>query len=67
MAAYLKLIMDFVPSFERFELAHIPHLENSHVDALSKLASSKDFELLTVVPIEYLFRPPLLKKSLGKD
>ncbi|XP_022855998.1 uncharacterized protein LOC111377175 [Olea europaea var. sylvestris] len=32
----------------------IPHIENAHVDALSKLASSKDSELLTVVPIEHL-------------
>ncbi|XP_022891957.1 uncharacterized protein LOC111406817 [Olea europaea var. sylvestris] len=35
----------------------IPRIENSHADALSKLASSKDSELLTVVPIEHLFLP----------
>ncbi|XP_022874289.1 uncharacterized protein LOC111393127 [Olea europaea var. sylvestris] len=35
----------------------IPRVENAHADALSKLASSKDFELLTIVPIEYLLIP----------
>ncbi|XP_022894074.1 uncharacterized protein LOC111408560 [Olea europaea var. sylvestris] len=37
----------------------IPRIENAHVDALSKLASSKDSELLTVVPIEYLLLPSI--------
>ncbi|XP_022843327.1 uncharacterized protein LOC111366872, partial [Olea europaea var. sylvestris] len=37
----------------------IPHIENAHADALSKLASSKDSELLTVVPIEHLLLPSI--------
>lgn len=43
MATYLKQVMDFLPSFERFELAEIPCLENAHTDTLSKLANSKYF------------------------
>ncbi|XP_022853222.1 uncharacterized protein LOC111374726 [Olea europaea var. sylvestris] len=46
MVAYLK-----------FELTQVPHLENTHADALSKLASSKDSEPLKVVPIEHLSKP----------
>lgn len=63
MAAYLKLAMVFAPTFEKFELAQIPCMENAHVDALSKLASGKDFELLTFVPIEHFHRP---SNSKGK-
>jgi ribonuclease HI len=59
MAAYLKLVMSYVPSFERFELMQIPRSYNSHADALAKLASSKDSELLNVVPIEHLLRPSI--------
>lgn len=44
--------MDFLPSFEMFELAQISHVENGHANALSKLASNKDFELLKMVLIE---------------
>ncbi|CAI9782283.1 unnamed protein product [Fraxinus pennsylvanica] len=49
--------MSFIPSFERFELMQIPRSYNSHTDALAKLTSSRDSELLTVVPIEHLARP----------
>ncbi|XP_022849846.1 uncharacterized protein LOC111371929 [Olea europaea var. sylvestris] len=57
MASYLKVVMNLIPSFEKFELTLIPRIENSHADALSKLTSSKDSELLTVVPLEYLLLP----------
>ncbi|XP_022871367.1 uncharacterized protein LOC111390542 [Olea europaea var. sylvestris] len=43
----------------QFELIPIPRIENAHVDALSKLASSKGFELLTVIPMEYLLMPSI--------
>lgn len=33
MAAYLKLVMDLLPSFEKFKLAQIPSLEKAHADA----------------------------------
>ncbi|XP_022859445.1 uncharacterized protein LOC111380183 [Olea europaea var. sylvestris] len=61
MVAYLKLYLDLVPHFERFELTQVPCLENTHADALLKLASSKDSELLKVVPIEHLSKPSTSK------
>ncbi|XP_022846413.1 uncharacterized protein LOC111369168 [Olea europaea var. sylvestris] len=57
MASYLKMVMNLIPSFEKFELTQIPCIENSHADALSKLTSSKDSEQLTVVPIKHLLLP----------
>ncbi|XP_022889234.1 uncharacterized protein LOC111404695 [Olea europaea var. sylvestris] len=57
MIAYLKLVLDIIPHFERFELTQVPHLENAHADALSKLASNMDSELLNVIPIEHLSKP----------
>lgn len=61
MAAYLKLVMEFVPAFEKFELAQMPPAKNDHADAISKLANNKDFELLIVISIEYLPRYSLPK------
>lgn len=63
MAVYLKLVMEFVPTFERFELVQIPRCENFNIDALSKLASSRNSELLTLVPIEHLSRPSISKNK----
>ncbi|XP_022892635.1 uncharacterized protein LOC111407412 [Olea europaea var. sylvestris] len=57
MLAYLKLVLDIIPHFESFELTQVPRLENAHEDALSKLASSMDLELLNIVPIEHLSKP----------
>lgn len=54
MAAYLNLLMDMFPSFEKFELVKIQPIENNYVDTLSKLVSSEDSDLLMVVPIEHL-------------
>ncbi|XP_022870105.1 uncharacterized protein LOC111389415 [Olea europaea var. sylvestris] len=59
MATYLKLVLDLVPQFQRFELIQVPRLENTHADALSKLARKKDSELLKVVPIEQLSKPSI--------
>lgn len=55
--------MEVVPTFERFKLVQIPRCENFHVDVLSKLASSKYSELLTVVPIEHLPMPSISKNE----
>ncbi|XP_022895224.1 uncharacterized protein LOC111409403 [Olea europaea var. sylvestris] len=57
MLAYLKLVLDIIPHFEKFELTQVPRLENAHADALSKLASSVNSELLNIVPIEHLSKP----------
>lgn len=61
MAFYLKKVMELLPYFERFELNQIPRIENTHTNTLSKLASSKDLELLRVVPIEHLSRSSISK------
>ncbi|CAI9762904.1 unnamed protein product [Fraxinus pennsylvanica] len=61
MAAYLKLVMNSLPDFEKFELIQVPRQENSHADALSKLASSRDSKMLKMVPIEYLTKPSIKK------
>lgn len=36
-------------------------MKNAHADALSKLASSKDFELLALVPIKHLPKHSIVK------
>ncbi|XP_022897539.1 uncharacterized protein LOC111411217 [Olea europaea var. sylvestris] len=59
MAAYLKLVLDLIPHFERFELIQVPRLKKTYADALSKLASSKDSKLLKIVPIERLSKPSI--------
>lgn len=53
-------------SFKRFELTQIQLIENVHADALSKLASSKDLELLKVMSTEHLDRSSISKWGRSK-
>lgn len=62
MAAYLKLVMELIPNFEKFELVQISHFENFLADALAMLASSKDSELLLWF-LWNTFQYPLLPKG----
>lgn len=50
-------------SFEKFELVQISRLENIHANALSKLASGKDFELFRLVSIEHITRPLIVERE----
>lgn len=61
MAFYLKKVMESFPSFEKFESTQIPKVGNVHADALLKLASSKDSELLKIVSIEHISRSSISK------
>lgn len=62
MTTYLKLVLEFIPTFKRFELTQILRSENAYTNALSRLASDKDSELLMMVPIEHF-----PKRSTSKD
>lgn len=59
--AFLKLVMDLLLALEKLELTQIPHSKNAYTHALSKLANSKDFVLLAIVPIEHLSKPSTTK------
>lgn len=56
MAIYLKKVMDLLLFFKKFKLIEISWTKNIHADALVKLASGKDLELLKVFSIEHLAR-----------
>ncbi|KAL2466604.1 Uncharacterized protein Adt_42455 [Abeliophyllum distichum] len=59
MVAYLKNAKDLLSYFEVYELLQILRVENGYADALSKLASSKDSDLMKAIPVEKLSRPTI--------
>lgn len=63
MAAYLKLVVDLFLYFKKFKLLQIPSLENAYTDSLLKPASSKDSELLKIVPFEHLAKPSITRRG----
>ena len=53
MAAYLAKTREMLHSFKRFTIRQVPWEQNSNTDGLAKLATTKDIEMLNVVPLQY--------------
>ncbi|XP_062074989.1 uncharacterized protein LOC133778997 [Humulus lupulus] len=60
MAPYLAKAQEMLHNFQKFTILQVPREQNSNVDALAKLATTKDVELMSVVPINYLDSPSIM-------
>ena len=54
MVAYLQKAKDLLSTFSSFKIQQAPRAQNTQLDALARLASTKDAELLEVIPVEFL-------------
>ena len=59
IAAYLQKAKDLLSAFSYFKIQQVPRVQNTQADALARLASIKDVELLEVIPIEFLNEPSI--------
>ena len=57
MIRYLKKVRELLKKFVRVQVRHIPRMENSRADALSKLAIVPQEDLDRRVPVEHLMEP----------
>ena len=57
MAAYLNKAKKQLSSFSATSIEVVPRSRNSNTDALAKLASTRDADLLDVVSVEFLAEP----------
>ncbi|CAL9002342.1 unnamed protein product, partial [Prunus brigantina] len=57
MAAYLSASHQLLQKFQAYEIRQIPRSENSHADALSRLASAINDKIGRKVPVEILSQP----------
>ena len=54
MVAYLQKAKDLISAFSFYTIQQVPRAQNAQANALARLASIKDIELLEVIPIEFL-------------
>ena len=54
MVEYLNKVKDLSEQFKKYSIIQVPGEQNVNVDALAKLASSKDADTLNVILVEYL-------------
>ena len=58
MAAYQQKAKDLLSAFSSFKIQQVPRAQNTQVNALARLASTKDAELLEVIP-EFFNEPSI--------
>ena len=59
MVAYLQKATDLLNVFSSFKIQQVPRAQNAQEDDLARLASTKDTELLEVIPVEFLNEPSI--------
>ena len=59
MEAYLAKAQELLHTLGRYTIRQVPREQNSNADALAKLATSRDSELIDVVPVENLEVPSI--------
>ena len=59
MVAYWEKAKELTGSISTVTIGVVPRSKNANVDALAKLASTKDAELLNVVSVEFLAEPSI--------
>ena len=60
MVAYLQKDKDLLSAFSSFKIQQVPRGRNTQADALARLVSTKDSELLEVIPVEFLSAPSIM-------
>lgn len=59
MKAYLAKVQEMLHALQRYTIRQVPREQNSNADALAKLATTKDSDLISVVPVEHLEAPSI--------
>ena len=63
MTAYLEKVKVELQNFSRHGEKHIDREDNSNADALTKLTTRRDAELLRLVPVEIVTEPSIVKQN----
>ena len=59
MEAYVTKVQGMLHELRRKTIHQVPREQNSNADALAKLATTKDSELISVVPVDNLEAPSI--------
>ena len=57
MTPYLAKTQEMLYVLRRYTIRQVPREQNSNADALAKLATTRDSELINVVPVDHLETP----------
>ncbi|XP_030479564.2 uncharacterized protein LOC115696818 [Cannabis sativa] len=64
LAKYLALTCELLQKFKKIVVSRIPRAYNSHANALARLASIREAELLDVIPVDMLTHPKISRDEV---
>ncbi|KAM6569320.1 hypothetical protein CsatB_017305 [Cannabis sativa] len=64
LAKYLAITCELLQKFKKVVVSRIPRAHNSHADALARLASTREAELLDVIPVNMLTYPTVIRDEV---
>ena len=66
MAAYLRSSHTLLKSFNGYSIVQVPRVDNTHANALARLASTKEVDLLGLIPVEQHARPSIAEEEVNE-
>ena len=66
MVAYLRSAQVLLKSFNEYSIIQVPRADNTYADALARLASTKEADLLRLIPMEDLAQPSIMEEDINE-
>ncbi|XP_060959302.1 uncharacterized protein LOC133030541 [Cannabis sativa] len=64
LAKYLAIVCELLQKFKKVVISQVACAHNSHADALARLASTREAELLDVIPVDVLTHPTVSRDEV---
>ncbi|XP_060961981.1 uncharacterized protein LOC133032149 [Cannabis sativa] len=64
LAKYLEIVCELLQKFKKVVVSRVPRAHNSHADALARLASTREAELLDVIHVDVLTHPTVSRDEV---
>ena len=66
MAVYLRSAHALLKSFIGYNIVQAPQVNNTYANAIAHLASTKEIDLLGLIPVEHLAQPGIAEEEINK-
>ena len=67
MVAYLKSAQVLLKSFDKYNVIQVPRADNTYLEALARLASTKEVDLHGLIPVEHLTQPSIVEDDISRQ
>ena len=67
MVSYLKSAQVLLRSFDKYNVIQVPRANNTYVNALAHLASTKEADLHGLIPVEHLAQPSIMEEDVREQ